>query len=64
MENMERFPPLIIRHRIRHHIHIYIYTVYKLAPKLTTTASVERWSRDAWSQVQFPAGVHEVPGGS
>ena len=36
----------------------YIYTV--LAPKLTATASVaqsvERWSRDPGSWVQFPAG--------
>ena len=35
----------------------YIYT--ELAPKLTATASaqsVERWSRDPESRVQFPAG--------
>ena len=36
----------------------YIYT--ELAPKLTVTASVaqsvERWSRDPGSLVQFPAG--------
>ena len=39
-------------------ITIYIYT--ELTPKLTATASVtqsvERWSRDPGSRVQFPAG--------
>ena len=39
-------------------IYIYIYT--ELAPKLTATISVaqtvERWSRDPGSRVQFPAG--------
>ena len=38
--------------------YIYIYT--ELAPKLTATASVaqsvERWSSDPGSRVQFPAG--------
>ena len=37
-------------------VYIYIYT--ELAPKLTamTSRSVERWSRDPGSRVQFPAG--------
>ena len=41
-------------------ITIYIYIYAELAPKLMATASVsqsvERWSRDLGSQVQFPAG--------
>ena len=41
-------------------IYIYIYIYTELAPKLTVTASVaqsvERWSRDPGSRIQFPAG--------
>ena len=41
-------------------IYIYVCIYTELAPKLTATVSVaqsvERWSRDPGSQVQFPAG--------
>ena len=46
-------------------VHLYFtgittYVCTELAPKLTATASVaqsvERWSRDPVSRVQFPAG--------
>ena len=49
----------LILHR-HYHLSIYIYIYTLLATKLTATASVaqsvECWSRDPGSRVQFPAG--------
>ena len=53
-------PPAANYTSLRPDIYIYIYIYTELAPKLTATASVaqsvERWSRDPGSRVQFPTG--------